>query len=734
MFVSDEQCSSSNPPGPLRSAYRVLVVVFVADLMDMVDSTVASLAGPSIRTDLGGNETLLQWVLAAYTVTFALGLVTAGRLGDLVGRRRLFLLGMAGFTVFSLACGVAPGVGWLVAARALQGLFGSLMIPQGFALLTVVFPPHKLRQAFVPFGPLMGLAAVGGPILAGWLLHLNLFGSQWRSIFLINVPIGVLAWILSWRCLPRHTGEDRAARLDVTGVSLLTLASGLLIVPLVEGRELGWPSWCYVMVAASVVLLALFVISERRSAHPVITPTLFHNRSFVVGLVVVAGFFAAQSGFLLVLNLLLQLGMGWTPLQTGMALIPWAVGSALGVGLSGANFVAKLGRRTLQFGFACAATGLLVFCWTIAVWENPFTAMTFAPGLLLIGFGTGMVGVPIFEYVLGDTSTEEVGTGSGMLNAIQQFASAIGVAALGTVFFAQANRYPTAGYEHAGVLVGALTAALFLVTLLLVGLLPRQPRHTGTVERAEMPTKVALITGVSRQSGIGFAVAEQLADRGYHVILTARDRLASQHLADQLGHAATALRLDLTEPATFDDVATFIEQTFGHLDVLINNATAGPDFITLSALDIDTDALRTALEVDVVGPWGLTLALLPLLEAAPAARIVNVSSGAAQQIAAGLDLGAPMRSPAYSTGKYMLNVLTAILAHALEATPILVNAVDPGPTATHPERGDEDDDRPVTESAGEIVWAATLDGNGPSGCLFHHRQRVGSSLVAIGPV
>ena len=471
------ELSSSNPrttaPRSLRRAYQVLVVVFVADLMDMLDSTVANLAGPSIRADLGGNETTLQWVLASYTVTFALGLVTAGRLGDLVGRRRLFLIGMAGFTLASLACGLAPGVGWLITARAVQGLFGSVMIPQGFALLTVVFPPDKLRQAFVPFGPIMGLASVGGPILAGWLLHVNLFGSEWRSIFLINVPIGIAAWLLSWRYLPRHTGEDRNTRLDITGVTLLTLASALLIIPLVEGRELGWPTWTYVMMAGSVVALALFVISERHSTHPVIATSLFRKRSFVVGLVIVAGFFAAQNGFLLAFNLLLQLGLHWSPLDSGLALIPWALGSAVGVGLAGAVLVTKLGRATLQLGLGCAAAGLIALCWTIVSWHDHLTAMTLTPALLAIGFGAGLVGVPIFEYVLGDSTTAEVGTGSGMLNAVQQFASAIGFAALGTVFFAKANH---GTYDEAGVLVSALAAALFLITLLLVGLLPKQPR------------------------------------------------------------------------------------------------------------------------------------------------------------------------------------------------------------------------------------------------------------------
>jgi EmrB/QacA subfamily drug resistance transporter len=456
----------------------VLVVVFVADLMDMLDSTIANLAGPSIRADLGGDETTLQWVLASYTVTFALGLVTAGRLGDLVGRRRLFLIGMAGFTMASLACGLAPGVGLLITARALQGLFGSVMIPQGFALLTVVFPPDKLRQAFVPFGPIMGLASVGGPILAGWLLHLNPFGSEWRSIFLVNVPIGIAAWLLGWRYLPHRSGEDRDARLDLTGVTLLTLASALLIIPLVEGRELGWPNWTYAMMVGSAVALVLFVISERRSTHPVIAPSLFRKRSFVVGLVIVAGFFAAQSGFLLALNLLLQLGLHWSPLDSGLALVPWAIGSAVGVGLAGAVLVARLGRATLQLGLGCAAAGLVVLCWTIGAWHHHLTALALTPALLAIGFGTGLVGVPIFEYILGDSTTEEVGTGSGMLNAVQQFASAIGFAALGSVFFATANH--GGAYDDAGILVSALSAALFVITLLLVGLLPRHPRSTNS--------------------------------------------------------------------------------------------------------------------------------------------------------------------------------------------------------------------------------------------------------------
>src|ERR1700760_118086 len=480
VFVSVEQRESEVPGSvvlPLRRAWLVLAVVVIADVMDLIDSSIANLAGPSIRADLGGGQVTVQWVLSAYTAAFALGLVTSGRLGDLLGRRRLFLLGMTGFTLASLACGLAPDVVFLIVARTLQGLFGSVMIPQGMALVKVVFPPQKLRQALIPFGPIMGLDTVAGPILAGWLLHLDLFGSQWRSIFLINVPLGIITGALGWHVLPRRGGEDPDARLDLTGVGLLTADSALLIVPLIQGRELGWPAWTYVMMAAAVVLLALFVVSERRSAHPVITPSLFGKRSFVVGLLIVAGFYAALSAFVLVINLLLQLGLRWTPLHTGLTLIPWALGTAVAVLLAGAVLAPKMGRATLHLGLAIAVIGLLALWWSVAHWGAGITFWTLAPALLLTGFGAGLVFVPLFDFILGDATTEEVGTGAGTLNAVQQFAGAIGVAALGTVFFTRVGHPTTGSYFAAAELVFGVAAGLDLLTLLLVGLLPRQAQQ-----------------------------------------------------------------------------------------------------------------------------------------------------------------------------------------------------------------------------------------------------------------
>ncbi|QYN26377.1 MFS transporter [Amycolatopsis sp. DSM 110486] len=445
--------------------------------MDLVDTSVANLAGPSIRADLGGGPMTLQWVLSAYTAAFALGLITSGRLGDLLGRRRLFLLGMAGFTVSSLACGLAPSAGFLIAARVFQGLFGSVMIPQGLALVKIVFPPEHLRRALMPFGPIMGLATVAGPVLAGWLLHLDLFGSEWRSIFLINVPFGVLAGALAGWVLPRHSGEDRTARLDLRGVSLLTAGSALLIVPLIQGRDLGWPAWTYVMIAAGLVAFGLFVASEHRSAHPVIAPSLFRKRSFVVGLLIVGGFYAALSAFVLVLNLLLQSGMNWSPLQTGFALIPWAVGTAVATLLSGAVLAGKLGRFNLDLGLAVAVAGLLGLWWSIAHWGAAITVWQLAPALLVTGLGSGLLFVPLFDFILGDATTEEVGTGAGVLNAAQQFANAIGVAALGTVFFARVGPPSAATYICAAKLVFGLCAGVYVLVLLLVRFLPKHAQR-----------------------------------------------------------------------------------------------------------------------------------------------------------------------------------------------------------------------------------------------------------------
>jgi len=457
-----------------RYRWMVLVVVMLADVMDLLDATIANLAGPSIRASIGGSESTLQWILAAYTLTFAVGLVTSARLGDLVGRRRMFLIGMIGFTLASLLCGLAPSAGLLIAARALQGLFGATMIPQGLAMVKASFHPDDLQKAFIPFGPVMGLAAVLGPILAGVLIDADLFGSGWRTIFWINVPVGVVASYLSWAYLPRNLERDRTARLDITGALLLTVASVALIYPLVQGQEQGWPAWMFVMMGGSAVLFGLFALSERRSSHPVIERSLFGHRQFIGGLVFLGTFFTAMAGFNLAGNLFIQYGLHFTPLHTGLTMIPLAFGMAVGAALSGAALGPKFGRHVLHGGLAITMVGMLVMWAMIGSSGLSIGTWGLAPGFAITGLGMGMIFAPLFDIILAALDDNEVGSGSGLLNAVQQFCAALGVAVLGSAYF---HWLPEHGFVTALRWLILLSIACFAVAFTVAFLLPHKARE-----------------------------------------------------------------------------------------------------------------------------------------------------------------------------------------------------------------------------------------------------------------
>ncbi|MCL2582248.1 MAG: SDR family NAD(P)-dependent oxidoreductase [Streptosporangiales bacterium] len=242
-----------------------------------------------------------------------------------------------------------------------------------------------------------------------------------------------------------------------------------------------------------------------------------------------------------------------------------------------------------------------------------------------------------------------------------------------------------------------------------------------------MTDKVALVTGASRAPGLGVAVARALAERNHHAIVTARDGARAEEQAALLrseGLSAEGLRVDLADTGDFARVADHVKSAHGHLDVLVNNASCLPDMDTASPLDADIARVRTALDVNVVGVWALVQALSPLLRAAPAARVVNITSGAFRQVAAGADLPRPAGAPAYSFSKYGMNVLTGMLASAFRGTNVLVNAVDPGQVATQTVLGDDDGDRPPAESAAWVAWAATLPVGGPTGGVFDDGERV----------
>ncbi len=278
----------TDPPYPLR--WMVFVAVLVADVMDLVDATVMNVAGPTIRQELGGGQAMLQWLGAGYTLTFATFLITGARLGDLFGRRRLFLIGAAGFTSSSLLCALAWSPEVLIGTRALQGGFGALMIPQGFGMFTEVLKGKDREKAFAVFGPVMGLSAIAGPIIGATLLEADLFGTGWRAIFIINLPLGIFAFIAGARAMPKSVAAEGGG-LDLPGMALVGLAMFLLIFPLIEGHEKGWPGWVFVLLVAGVAVGAIFVARLRRTPvdRALIRLSLLQNRAFSSGMLVAAG-------------------------------------------------------------------------------------------------------------------------------------------------------------------------------------------------------------------------------------------------------------------------------------------------------------------------------------------------------------------------------------------------------------------------------------------------------------
>ncbi|MEW9533246.1 MFS transporter [Microbispora sp. NPDC049125] len=465
-------------PSAYRTRWAALFVILAAEVMDLLDALVTNIAAPTIRADIGGGSSLIQWLGAGYTLAMAVGLITGGRLGDLYGRKPMFLLGASGFVLGSLLCGLAVSPEMLVGARVLQGLFGAVLLPQGLGMIKEMFPPKEMGTAFGAFGPIMALSSVGGPVLAGWLVEADLFGTGWRMIFLINLPLGLLALAGGVRFLPRSRSEH-AARLDLTGAGLASAAAALLIFPLVQGREYGWPAWTFVSMAASVALFAFFGWYESRKhrsgGDPLVVPTLFRKRAFAGGLVAGLVFFSGMVGFSLVFTLYTQMGLHYSPLKAGLAALPQAIGVMVGFVVASAGLTEKLGRRLLHAGALIMAAGVAGFGVTLHSAGVGVTPWQMAPTLAVAGIGMGLLMAPFFDIVLAGVAPEETGSASGTLTAIQQLGAALGTAVLGTVFFHLLDG--GTGFGDAMQVVIWIEVGMLLVTFVTAFALPMRARH-----------------------------------------------------------------------------------------------------------------------------------------------------------------------------------------------------------------------------------------------------------------
>jgi EmrB/QacA subfamily drug resistance transporter len=465
--------SAPAEPAPYRWRWVVLAIVLVAEIMDLLDSTVITIAAPTVRDSLGGGASTMQWWAAGYTLAFGVFMIVGGRLGDAFGRRRVFVVGITGFTLASAACALAPSPDALIATRVLQGAFGALLIPQGLGVIKTIFPPREMGGAFAAFGPVMGVAAIAGPILAGWLVAADLLGTGWRMIFLINVPLGLVGLAGALRFMPESRSPARV-RLDPLGVLLVSAASLCLIYPLVQGRELGWPAWTFGLMAAGLVLLVVFAAVERRSGESaLIAPSLLRNRAYTSGLVVGIAFFAAFAGLLLVVSLFLQLGLRFSPEHAGLTLAPMSIGVAITAGASYA-LMPRFGRGVLQAGLAIVVVALGGLAATVAHEGLALSTWELLPALFVLGLGMGLVFGPLFNVILAGVADHEVGSASGTLNAVQQLANSIGVAVLATIFFSlidHGHSSPTAMTRTV-----LISAGLFVAAFALSFLLPKEAR------------------------------------------------------------------------------------------------------------------------------------------------------------------------------------------------------------------------------------------------------------------
>jgi EmrB/QacA subfamily drug resistance transporter len=433
------------PTTPSRP-WLVTCVVLIAAFMELLDVTILNVAIPSIRSGLHASDGELQWMAAGYQLTFAVALMTGGRLGDIYGRKRMFLTGVTFFTLASAFCGVALSPGMLIAGRVVQGLSSALMLPQVLSTIHVSFPAEKRQAAFAVFGSVVGIASLAGPLVGGLVITANLFSLHWRPVFLLNIPLGIVAVIGALLFLP-DAEPGRRQRLDVQGTALAAAGAFLVIFPVIQGRAAGWAPWTWVCLAASVPVFAAFAVLQRRKTRenrsPLLDTGLFRQRGFVAGLLVTLVFFGGVASFSFVFMITMQVGHSYSALRAGLAVFPLALAAGVGSGLS-AGLAKAVGTTVLQIGAAFCVGGMVWLSIAISVHSVTLSPWDMVAPLVVAGVGLGMVLAPLTDIVLAGTKLSSTGSASGMLSTMIQFGGAVGVAVVGTIFFSLIGGHATA--------------------------------------------------------------------------------------------------------------------------------------------------------------------------------------------------------------------------------------------------------------------------------------------------
>ena len=421
----------------VRSRGIATTVLMVATFMDLMDSTITNVALPTIGKNLEATPEQLEWTVAGYVIAFATLLITGGRLGDIFGHRRIFVIGIVGFTLASLGAALSQTGDLLVTCRVLQGGFAGIMMPQVLSSVQVMFAPEERAPVLGIIGSLSALGAVGGLILGGWLVTADLLGMGWRSIFLVNVPIGVVLVVAALLFVPRSRSEH-PLRPDLVGVLLGGVGVFLVVFPLTDGRAAGWAWWIWAMLTMSPFVIAAFVWQQGRmlKAHkaPLLPLPLFRDRGFASGQLVQVLSSIGNGGYVLILLYYVQSALGFTALAAGLTLLPFALGSMAAAPL--AIFATKrLGKWAVLLGGIVQAAALTWVMWTIWTAGAALTGWDVTAPLTLVGAGMMTLIMPLTSITLEAVPTPDAGAASGTLTTFGQIGMVLGVALAGSVFF-----------------------------------------------------------------------------------------------------------------------------------------------------------------------------------------------------------------------------------------------------------------------------------------------------------
>ncbi|WP_218020122.1 MFS transporter [Nocardia anaemiae] len=454
-------------------------VVLTALFMAVLDSFIVVVADPSIVADLHASASDVQWVLAGYQLSYAVFIITATRLADLYGGKRIFLLGVALFTLSSVACALSPNAGSLIAARVVQGLGAALMVPQVFAYVTVLVPAAKRHTVYGVLGIVMGTATIGGQVIGGLLIGADLFDSGWRLVFWVNVPIGIAMLLLAVRYVP-PTRSAATRKLDLPGVLVLSAALFLLVLPLIQGQQAGWPWWIWACFAGSAVAFGLFVAIERslerRGGDPLVPLTLFGQRSFSLGIILVLALYALIYSYYLALSVTMQQGLEMSALGAGLVYTPAATAFFV-FSMVASRIIPKYGRRVLEVGAVILASGYLA-TGLLLVSGPRITPLLVIPTLILQSVGGGLVITPALNTVLSRVRPESAGIASGALSTAQQCGGALGVAIIGAVYFSSFHPEAVGTVAAAGHAFAVASFGTFVIAVIagiVVFLLPKRP-------------------------------------------------------------------------------------------------------------------------------------------------------------------------------------------------------------------------------------------------------------------